>query len=58
MVIVTFEFADGAAFARSEAAFGRAAGDAEYDAWVKDLLAVRKITSDILFEELDAHLQK
>lgn len=56
MVIVTFEFADQAAFARSQVAFANASGDREYDAWVKDLESVRKIISDSLFNELDTHV--
>lgn len=55
-VIVTFEFADQASFARSEAAFENAHGDREYDAWVKDLEKTRKPTSDSLFEELDSNV--
>ena len=56
MVIVTFDFVDKASFARSEAAFERAQGDREYDAWVKDLGNARRITSDSLFEELDSNV--
>jgi hypothetical protein len=55
MIIVTFEFADKASFARSESAFEKASGDPEYDSWVKSLGKVRLITSDSLFEELDSH---
>jgi len=56
MVIVTFEFGDKASFARSEGAFENARGDREYDAWVKDLEKIRKLTSDSLFDELDTQV--
>ncbi len=51
-VIVALEFADFAAFARSEEAYARAAGDAEFTTWAGGLALLRSLTSDSLHVEL------
>jgi hypothetical protein len=51
-ILLTLEFADGTAFARSETAFSGAIGDAEFEAWVARLDDMRKTTYDALHVEL------
>jgi hypothetical protein len=51
-VIVTLEFADFAAFARSEEAYTRATSDAEFNAWAGRLALIRSLTSDSLHSEV------
>jgi hypothetical protein len=51
-VIVTLEFADFAAFARSEEAYARAAADPEFTTWAEGLAVLRSLTSDSLHIEL------
>lgn len=51
-LVLTLEFSDGDAFARSEAAYSAGSGDAEYDAWVARLDALRTTTYDALHVEL------
>jgi hypothetical protein len=53
-VIVTLEFADLAAFARSEHAYAEAVGNPEFVAWATRLGDLRTITSDGLHIELGA----
>jgi len=51
-VIVTLEFADFAAFARSEEAYARAVTDPEFAAWAEGLVDFRSLASDSLHTEL------
>jgi hypothetical protein len=51
-VIVTLEFADFAAFARSEEAYARAAADPEFAGWAGGLALIRTLTADSLHTEL------
>jgi hypothetical protein len=51
-VIVTLEFADFAAFARSEHAYAKAPADPEFTDWAEGLALMRTLTSDSLRVEL------
>ena len=51
-VVITLEFADFAAFARSEPAYTQAASDPEFSTWAAGLAVIRTITSDSLHIEL------
>lgn len=51
-VIVSLEFADFEAFARSEQAYARAVADPEFAGWAERLALLRSLTSDSLHTEL------
>jgi hypothetical protein len=53
-VLVTLEFADQAAFFRSEQAFAKAPEDDRFRAWSQKLPEFRSVTSDSLHIELSA----